>query len=181
RAARTRALAGSSGGSRRRGGSRIFGLRVLVEPLQVGVSRSGIEIKVVLLDVLAVVTLGAREAEITLLQDGVAPVPESHGEAEALVVVGDAENAILAPAIGARAGMVVREVVPGRAVGGIIFPHCPPLPVGQVRAPAQPLGRARARLLEPSLLRRHRRPPPAHRVVIAVSKILEGRWQGGGG
>src|SRR6266487_6671733 len=64
-------------------GVRIFGLRVFVEPLQVGVSRRGIEIKVVLLDVLAVVTLGAREAEIALLQDGVAPVPESHGEAEA--------------------------------------------------------------------------------------------------
>src|SRR6266581_1683335 len=54
----------------------ILGLRVLVEPLQVRVGGGGIEIEVVLLDVLAMIALGTRQTEVALLQDGVVPVPE---------------------------------------------------------------------------------------------------------
>ena len=148
----------------------ILGLRVLVEPFEVGVRWRGVEVEVVLLDVLAVIAFGARQAEVALLQDGVAPIPQGEGEAEALVVVGDAEDTVFTPAVGARAGVVVGEVVPGGAVRGVILSHCPPLPVGQIRAPAPPVGRPRARLLEPSLFCRHGSLAPSHRVAAQARR-----------
>ena len=51
----------------------------------------------------------------------VLPVPQREGEAEAALAVADAEEAVLAPAVGAAAGVVVREVVPGRR-----RPRCSP-------------------------------------------------------
>ena len=59
-----------------------------------------VEVEVVLLDVLAVIALGTGQPEEALLDDGVAPVPEREREAEPLVVVGDAADPVLAPAIG---------------------------------------------------------------------------------
>ncbi len=57
-------------------------LRVLVEHLHVGVRRRGVEVEVVLLDVLAVIALAAGEPEEPLLEDRIAPVPEGQREAE---------------------------------------------------------------------------------------------------
>ena len=57
-------------------GIRKFALRVLVERLHVGVGRGGIEVKVGLLYVLPVISLGAGEAEEPFLQDGITAVPE---------------------------------------------------------------------------------------------------------
>ena len=73
-----------------------------------------VEVEVALLHVLAVVALGAGQAEEPLLEDRVAAVPEGQGEAEPALAVGDAQQAVLAPAVGAAAGVVVREVVPAR-------------------------------------------------------------------
>src|SRR5712691_1245950 len=84
----------------------ILGMRVLVEPLQVRVRGGGVEIEVVLLDVLAVIALGTRETEVALLQDGIASIPQDEPEAETLVIIGDAEDAVLAPAIRSRARVV---------------------------------------------------------------------------
>ena len=67
----------------------VLPLRVLVEVLHVGVGRRGVEVEVVLLDVLAVVALAVGQAEQPFLQDGVPPVPQREREAEALLVVGD--------------------------------------------------------------------------------------------
>src|SRR4030095_1139138 len=89
------------------------GLRILVEVLHVGMGRRGVEVEVALLDVLAVIALRPGEAEQPLLQDGIAPVPERPREAEALVVVRDARDTVLAPAIGPRARVVVRQILPG--------------------------------------------------------------------
>src|SRR5713101_2603159 len=130
----------------------ILALRVLVEPLHIGMGRCGIQIEVVLLDVLAMVALGTGEAEVALLEDRVAAVPERQREAEALMVVRDAQDAVLAPAIGARARVVVRKIVPGRAVGGVVLSHRPPLAVGEIGRPSQPLRRSHGRFLEPLLL-----------------------------
>ena len=97
--------------------SRAYGnsrLRVLVERLQVRVRRRRVEVEVRLLHVLAVVALGAGQAEQPLLQDRVAAVPQREREAEPALAVGDAEQAVLAPAVGAAARVVVREVVPAR-------------------------------------------------------------------
>ena len=132
-----------------------FGLRVLVEPLQVRVRGGGVEIEVVLLDILAVIALGTCETEVALLQDRIASIPQGEPEAETLVIVGDAEDAVLAPAIRARTRVVMREVVPGRAVSGVVLPHRSPLPVGQIGSPTSPVGRSRSGFVESSLLGRH--------------------------
>ncbi len=129
------------------------GLRVLVERPHVRVRRRGVEVVVELLDVLAVVALLAREAEEALLQDRVLLVPEREGEAERLLVVRDAEEAVLPPAVGAGPRVVVREVAPGVAVFAVVLAHGRPLPLAQVRPPlrpprlAPPLGLEARRLL----------------------------------
>ena len=82
-------------------------LRILVEVLHVRMGRRAVEVEVVLLDVLAVVALAVGQAEQAFLEDRVLAVPEGQGEAEPLLVVGDAGQAVLAPAVGARAGLVV--------------------------------------------------------------------------
>ena len=115
-----------------------LGLRVLVEELHVGVRRRVVEVEVVLLDVLAVVALVGRQAEEPLLEDRIAAVPEGGGEAQELVAVADAGDAVLAPAIGLAAGQVVRQVVPGVAVGGVVLADGAPGAVGDVRPPAPP-------------------------------------------
>ena len=82
-------------------------LRVLVEVLHVRVGRRGVEVEVVLLHVLAVIALDAGQPEEALLQDRIAAVPERQREAEPCVVVADAGDPVLAPAVGARAGVIV--------------------------------------------------------------------------
>src|SRR5205809_420817 len=132
-------------------------VRVVVEVVHVGVGRRDVEIEVVLLDVLAVIALRARETEEALLEDHVAAVPEGQREAESLGVVGDAGQAVLAPAVGARAGVIVREIFPGRAPGTVIFAYGAPLPLGQVRAPAPPVRNPAGRFRDASMLLGHAR------------------------
>ena len=100
--------------------------------------RRGVEVVVELLDVLAVVALGVGQAEQPLLEDRVAAVPQRQGEAEQALGVADAGDAVLAPAIGPAAGVVVREVVPGLAVRAVVLAHRAPLPLAEVRPPAPP-------------------------------------------
>ena len=131
---------------------RVGPLGVLVEPLHVRVGRGGVEVEVILLDVLAVVTLDAAEAEEAFLEDRVPAVPERQREAEPLVVVRDAGEPVLAPSVGARTRVVVGEGFPGRAVLRVVFAHRAPLAFAQVGAPALPVCRALARFLEPPRL-----------------------------
>ena len=126
-----------------------LGLGVLVERLQVRVRRRGVEVVVAFLHVLAVVALGAGEAEEPFLEDRILPVPQRDREAETALAVGYAEQPVLPPAIRAAACVVVREVVPGGAVLGIILAHGAPLPLGQVRTPALPVACAGVVLGEP--------------------------------
>ena len=113
-------------------------LRILVEVLHVRVRRRVVEVEVVLLDVLAVVALVRRQAEEPFLEDRVAAVPEGGGEDEELVAVADAGDAVLAPAIGLAAGQVVRQVVPGVAVGAVVLADGGPGALADVRPPAAP-------------------------------------------
>ena len=92
----------------------IGALRILVEALHVRVARDVVEVEVVLLHVLAVIALVAGEAEQPLLEDRVRAVPQREREAQPLPVVADAGDAVLAPAVGARSRVVVREVFPRR-------------------------------------------------------------------
>src|SRR5438876_982703 len=110
----------------------ILALRVLVEGPQIRGGGRRVEVEVALLHVLAVVALGAGEAEEPLLQDRVATVPERDGEAEPAFAVGDPEEPVLAPAIRAAPRVVVRQVVPTRPVGRVVLPPRSPLAPRQV-------------------------------------------------
>src|SRR4029453_2104582 len=92
----------------------------------------------VLLHVLAVVALGVGEAVHPLLEDRVDAVPQGQPEAQALVVVAEPGDAVLAPLVGPGAGLVVAEVAPGVAVVAVVLAHGAPLPLAQVRAPLAP-------------------------------------------
>src|SRR6185436_18186542 len=116
-------------------------LRVLVQGPAVGMGRGGVEEVVQLLDVLAVVALGARQAEEPLLEDRIPLVPQGHGEAEPPLPIADAEEPVLAPAVGAAAGMVVGKIVPALAGGRVVLAHRPPLAVRQIRTEALPVAR----------------------------------------
>src|SRR5690349_19051282 len=96
-------------------------LGVLVDVAQPRVAGCGIQIEVVFLYVLAPVALVARQAEGALFQDGVAAVPQGQCEAEPLLLVADAAQAVLAPAVGSRAGLIVAEVFPGGTVRAVVL------------------------------------------------------------
>src|SRR5208283_1856693 len=111
-----------------------------------------IRVEMALLDVLAVVALGVREPEQPLLQDRVPAVPQREGEAQAALAVGDAQEPVLAPAVGAAARLLVREVAPALAVRGVVLSHGAPLPLREIGAPALPVPRAQAVLGQAGLL-----------------------------
>ena len=113
-------------------------LRVLVQVPHVGMRRRAVEVEVVLLDVLAVIPFGVGEAEEPLLEDRIVAVPQRQREAEDLSIVRYAGEAILAPAVGARSSEVVTEMVPGVAVGAVVFANRPPLSLAQVGPPLSP-------------------------------------------
>src|SRR5262249_46142996 len=115
---------------------------------QVGVRRRGVQVVVQLLGVLAVVALGVGQAEEALLQDRIAAVPQGERQAQPLPVVTDAGQAVLPPAVGPAARVVVREVRPGAAVRAVVLAHRAPLPFAQVRPPAAPGLLAEAVLFE---------------------------------
>ena len=122
--------------------------RVAVPVLEIGARRRGVEVEVVLLHVLAVVSLRVGQAEHPLLEDRVDAVPQRDREAEDLGVVAESGDAVLAPLVGARAGLVVGEVLPGVAELAVVLAHGAPLPLADVRTPLLP-GRASARRFEP--------------------------------
>src|SRR3954454_11935928 len=55
-----------------------------------------------------------------------------------LMVIADSGEAVLSPVIGARPGLIVREVVPGIAVRTVIFAYGSPLPLAEIRTPQPP-------------------------------------------
>jgi len=113
-------------------------LGIDVAPAHPGVRRRGVEVPPVLLGVLAVVALVAREAEDPLLEDRVLPVPERERQAQVLIGVADPTEPVLAPAVHPRAGLVVRERGPGLAVVAVVLAHGPPCALAQVGAPTTP-------------------------------------------
>ena len=127
-------------------------LRVLVEVLHVRVGRRAVEVEVVLLHILAVVALAVGQSEEPFLENRVLAVPQGQGEAELLLVVGDAGDAVLAPAIGPRAGLIVGEEIPGVAILAVVLAHRAPLPLAEVRAPFLPGDSRLAGVIQPLLL-----------------------------
>src|SRR5512135_1780707 len=119
-----------------------------------------VEVEVVLLDVLTVVALGVGQPEHPLLQQRVAAVPQRQREAEPLLVVAEAGDAVLAPPVRAGARLIVREVGPGIAAGTVVLPHRAPLTLAQVRPRPAPRHPRLLGLGQPSPLRVQSRTRP---------------------
>ena len=67
------------------------------------------------------------------------PFHSATRSAEPAFSIAEAEQAVLAPAIGAAAGLIVGKVIPGIAVGAIVLADGPPVPLGEVGAPVLPV------------------------------------------
>src|SRR5580658_2691038 len=113
-------------------------MRVLVEELHVGVRRRAVEVEVVLLHILAVVALAVSQAKEPFLENRILAVPQSQREAEMLFVIGNAADAVLAPAVGARASMIMGEKIPGVTVFAVVLADRAPLALSEIRAPLLP-------------------------------------------
>ncbi len=149
------------------------GLGIFVEILAVGMGRRALEIEIVFLDVLAVIAFAVGQAEGALLQDRVDAVPQRQREAEPLLVVAEAGEAVLAPAIGPRAGVVMGKIVPGLAGGAVVLAHGAPLALAEIGAPFAPVDRAVARLAEALLLLRHRPPDSLYCRISSGSRSAD--------
>jgi hypothetical protein len=113
-----------------------------------------LEVEVVFLHVLAVIALVTRQTEEAFLENRIAAVPQRQGEAEVLRCVADAAQTVLVPAVDARARVVVREIVPGGALGAVVFAHRAPGALAEIGPPILPGG---AVLPEPVAFDAHRR------------------------
>src|SRR5207245_11692260 len=111
--------------------------------------RRAVEIEVVLLDVLAMIAFAAGEAEEAFFENWIAMVPHGDRETDALVAIADPRESILVPAVRARAGMVVREIVPGGSARAVVLAHAAPGAFTDVRAPTLPMFRPLPLLLQP--------------------------------
>ena len=92
----------------------------------------------VILDVFPMVALSITQTKGTFLQDRILTIPQRDAKAEKATLITDTQKTILAPAIGAGAGMVMGEGAPGITTGGIVLPHSAPLTITEITAPAHP-------------------------------------------
>ena len=142
----------------------IRGLRIVIPPPVPRMARDRVEVPPVLLDVLAVIALRPGQAEGPLLQDRIAAVPQRQAQAQPLLDVAEPGQAVLAPPVGARPGMVVRQVVPRLTVRAVVLPDRAPLPLADVRPPPVPVAGLPKPVLQPAEPRypltfgAHRRP-----------------------
>src|SRR5262249_50046705 len=134
---------------------RVSLLRILVEIFHVGVGRRAVEVEVVLLDVLAVIAFAVGQAEEALFDNGILAIPEREREAELLMIVGDAGQAVFAPAVGAGAGLIVAEIIPGVAALAVVLADRAPLSFAEVGAPLLPWRFVLTCLLETVLFAAH--------------------------
>src|SRR5262249_57433889 len=111
------------------------------------------EVEVVPLPVLAVIPLAVRQSEEPLFHNRIGAIPQGEREAETGLVVADSRQPVLAPSIGARARLVVAEVVPRVTGRAVVFADRAPLPFAQVRSPLLPRNPALASLLQPTVFR----------------------------
>src|SRR3990172_7235454 len=102
-------------------------------------SRRAVKIKIVFLDIFAVIAFAISQSEKPLFDDRILAIPECKSKTEILLVVGKTGDAVFAPAICAGARMVMRKVVPGISRIAVILPHSSPLPLTKIRTPALPV------------------------------------------
>ena len=140
RAARTPARFGRAGDSLQPIGRREIRPADNCRVLQVGMGRRGVEVvSNTLSRPRRGFPRGFDSPNSRSLRIGSRPFHERDGEAESALAVGDAKQAVLAPAIGAAACLIVRKVAPAVAVRGIVLANGAPLPFGEIGSPAFPI------------------------------------------
>src|SRR5215469_15684005 len=117
-------------------------------------SRRTVEIKIIFLNVLSVIGLAIGQTERPLLEYRVLAVPQRQRKTQTLLIVADTGETILAPVIGARAGLIVTEVVPRVSVLAIVLTHRAPLALAEVRPPLPPRHLLFSRLVQTHRFRR---------------------------
>src|SRR5205823_5005158 len=85
-------------------------LRILVQGFHVGMRRRGVEIEVALLAIFAMIALWAGQTKQPFLEDRVASVPQRHGKTEPAFPVANPQEAVLSPAVGTTASVVMRKI-----------------------------------------------------------------------
>ena len=100
----------------------------------------GVQVPPVVLGILTMVALRTGQSEHPLLENGIDAVPEGQPKTQVLLEVTNGRHAIFVPSVGARAGVVEREVVPCVAVSAVILAHRTPGPLGYVGPPLPPGG-----------------------------------------
>ena len=113
-------------------------LRVVVTPPVPRMARQRVQVPPVLLDVLAMIALRPGQPERALFEDRIPPVPQRQPQAQPLLDVTESGQAVLAPPVGPRPGLVVRQIVPRVAVRAVVLPHRAPLALAYVRPPPVP-------------------------------------------
>jgi hypothetical protein len=98
-------------------------VRIFIEEFQVGASRRGVEVVVILFNVLSVIPFPIRQAKGALLQDWILLIPEGKRKADVLVAITNSTDSILAPAVGSRTSMVVRKIVPRIPLLSLLVPR----------------------------------------------------------
>ena len=114
-------------------------LRISIASLAVRMGGGGVQEIVEFFDVFSVVALRSGQPEQALFEERVALVPQGKREARPPVPVVDAEQAVLAPAVGAAPGMIMWEIVPAAAVIRIVLADRAPLTLSQEGPPPQPM------------------------------------------
>src|SRR5215471_18308803 len=110
--------------------------------------RSAVDIEVILFDILPVIALRIGQPKQPLLYDRVLAVPHGDRKAQALMIITDPGKPILAPVIRARAGLIVREIIPRVAILAVVLAHRAPLALAEIRSPLLPRHSFLARLVE---------------------------------
>src|SRR5271168_338637 len=111
-----------------------------------------VEVKIVFLDVLPVIGLAVGQAEHPLLEYRILAVPQGERETQPLMVVADPGEAVLAPVIGARTGLIVAEIVPRITVLTVVLADRAPLALAEVWPPLPPRHALLPRLVQTRLL-----------------------------
>ena len=101
------------------------------------------------------IAFAVGQAEQTLFDDGIFPVPKSQGEAQALAVVRDTGQTVFAPPISPRPRLIVTEIVPGIPVVAVVLAHSTPLAFAEVRSPLFPWNCLFPRFIESLLFGSH--------------------------
>src|SRR5262249_11167130 len=114
-------------------------LRVVVTPPVPGMARNGVEIPPILLDVLTMIRFRPGQSKRPFLKNRVAPVPQRQAQAQPLLHITDPGQPVLAPSVGPRPGMIMRQVAPRLPIAAVIFPDRPPLALAEVRPPQIPV------------------------------------------